>query len=99
MKLEISKCPFSFQECFKYEFFQSCYCTTYIRLISTSIIYTWLYNSTKGSLFIVVMAHAGHNIAVTLIQSPWRVGDVSHLMNALSYLAAAIIIVLMTDPR
>jgi membrane protease YdiL (CAAX protease family) len=72
---------------------------TYIRLISTSILYAWMYNSTKGSLFLVAIAHAGHNIAVTLIQSPWRVSDVNHLMLALSYLATAIPVVLVTDPR
>jgi membrane protease YdiL (CAAX protease family) len=72
---------------------------TYIRLISTSVLYTWMYNSTKASLFLIAIAHAGHNIAVTLIQSPWRVSHVNHLMLAGSYLASAIVVVLMTDPR
>jgi len=72
---------------------------TYIRLISTSILYAWMYNSTKGSLFLAAIAHAGHNIALTLIQSPWRVSDVSHLMSAVSYLLAAVAVVLMTNSR
>lgn len=72
---------------------------TYIRLISTSIIYAWMYNSTKGSLFLVTIAHAGHNIAVTLIRSPGRFPDTNHLMLALSYFAAAVAVVLMTDTR
>ena len=40
---------------------------TYIRLISTAIIYAWIYNSTNGSLLLVMVAHAGHNIGTELI--------------------------------
>lgn len=40
---------------------------TFVRLISTAIIYAWLYNSTGGSLLIVMLAHAGHNVAVRII--------------------------------
>jgi membrane protease YdiL (CAAX protease family) len=72
---------------------------TYIRLISTAIVYAWMYNSTKGSLFLVTIAHAGHNIALTFIPSPRQVSDVNHLMLALAYFAAAVAVVLMTNPR
>src|SRR5258708_22015684 len=35
---------------------------TYIRLVSTAIVYAWTYNSTNGSLFIAMLAHLGHNL-------------------------------------
>jgi CAAX protease family protein len=40
---------------------------TFARLIPMSIIYAWLYNSTGGSLLIVMLAHAGHNVAVRIV--------------------------------
>lgn len=40
---------------------------TYVRLIATAVIYAWIFNSTKGSLLLVMLAHAAHNIAVTLM--------------------------------
>lgn len=39
---------------------------TYVRLIPTAVIYGWLFAASKGSLFIVMVAHAAHNIAVDL---------------------------------
>ncbi len=69
---------------------------TYIRLISTSIIYAWMYNSTRGSLFLVMVAHAGHNIAATVIGVPSN-GVYQQLIVALLYLLAAIAVVLATD--
>ena len=72
---------------------------TYVRLIATAVIYTWMYNSTGGSLFLVMVAHAGHNIAAALIQAPADgIRDVSAIV-ALSYLTVAIGVVLMTGPR
>ncbi len=72
---------------------------TYIRLIATAIIYGWLYNSTQGRLFLVMIAHAGHNIAVELIQIPEPGTDVVPVIIALLYLAAAIAVVLLTGTR
>jgi membrane protease YdiL (CAAX protease family) len=72
---------------------------TYIRLISTAIIYAWLYNSTNGSLFLVMVAHAGHNIAIDLIQIHEQGTDVVSVIIALLYLVAAIAVVLMTRPQ
>jgi CAAX protease family protein len=71
---------------------------TYMRLISTSIVYAWMYNSTKGSLFLVMVAHAGHNIAAALIQTPSS-GVHSHLIIALFYLGTAIAVTVMTKAR
>jgi len=69
--------------------------TQYLRLIATAVIYAWIYNSTKGSLFLVMVAHAAHNITVDLMP---MVGG-SGVIVALSYVAVAIVVVLMTDPR
>ncbi len=69
--------------------------TQYLRLIATAVIYAWIYNSTNGSLFLVMVAHAAHNITVDLMP---QVGG-SAVIVALSYVAVAVVVVLMTDPR
>ncbi len=69
--------------------------TQYLRLIATAVIYAWIYNSTKGSLFLVMVAHAAHNITVGLMP---QVGG-GAIIVALSYVAVAIVVVLMTDPQ
>lgn len=38
-----------------------------LRMISTAILYGWLYIRTRGSLPVVMLAHAGHNIAVDVL--------------------------------
>jgi membrane protease YdiL (CAAX protease family) len=38
--------------------------------VATSIILTWLYNGTRGSLLIVVLAHATANLALTILAEP-----------------------------
>jgi len=71
---------------------------TYIRLISTAVIYAWIYNSTGGSLPAVMVAHAAHNIHSGFI--PGASVDPRHLgplLGALCYAAAAIVIVLATN--
>jgi len=71
---------------------------TYIRLISTAVIYAWIYNSTGGSLPAVMVAHAAHNIDSGFI--PGASIDPTHLgplLGALWYVAAAIVIVLATN--
>jgi hypothetical protein len=57
-----------------------------------------MYNSTRGSLFLVMVAHAGHNIAATLIGAPSN-GVYQLLIFALLYLLAAIAVVLATDSQ
>jgi membrane protease YdiL (CAAX protease family) len=69
--------------------------TQYLRLIATAVIYAWIYNGTNGSLFLVMVAHAAHNFTVDLMP---QVGG-SPVIIALSYVAVAILVVLMTDPR
>ncbi len=72
---------------------------TYIRLISTAIIYAWIYNSTNGSLFLVMVAHAGHNLATELVGTPAEGSQIVALLIALLYLTVALVVVLVTDPR
>lgn len=66
---------------------------TYVRLISTAIIYGWIYNRTRGSLLLVMLAHAGHNIAVDLFPP---VTEGAALLLAFLYLAAAIAVIWAT---
>ena len=71
---------------------------TFIRLISTAVIYAWIYNSTGGSLPAVMVAHAAHNIDSGFI--PGASIDPTHfgpLLGALCYAGAAIIVVLATN--
>ena len=71
---------------------------TYIRLTSTAVIYAWMYNSTNSSLFIAMVAHLGHNLAASLIPTPADQGQ-QHLITALLYCVAAMIVVFTTDAR
>jgi uncharacterized protein len=69
---------------------------TYVRLISTAVIYGWIYNGTRGSLLLVMLAHAGHNIAVDLLP-PATEG--AALLLAFLYLALAIAVVWVTKAQ
>lgn len=73
---------------------------SYLRLISTAVLYGWLYNMTR-SLLLVMIAHAGHNLAVTLIPTPTDPDGLWHLLLALTYLVAASVVVpqLVRFPR
>ena len=71
---------------------------TYIRLTSTAVIYAWMYNSTSGSLFLAMTAHLGHNLAASLVPVPADSGQ-QHLIIALLYFVAAMIVVFATRPR
>ena len=68
---------------------------TYVRLVSTAIIYAWIYNSTNGSLFLVMVAHAGHNLATDLVRIPAEAAQAVPAIVALLYLAAATAVVLV----
>lgn len=64
---------------------------TYARLIPTAVIYGWLFTVSKGSLFVVMLAHAAHNVAVDLFAT----SDGSLLLTALiagGYLIAGSIV-------
>jgi membrane protease YdiL (CAAX protease family) len=71
---------------------------TYIRLTSTAVVYAWMYNSTDGSLLITMLAHLGHNLAASLIPAAGD-GGRQHLVNAMAYLVAAVVVVVITEPQ
>jgi uncharacterized protein len=48
----------------------SLYIPFVIMVIATSVICTWLYNNTGGSLFIIVLYHAAVNLPITVLISP-----------------------------
>jgi membrane protease YdiL (CAAX protease family) len=72
---------------------------TYVRMISTSILYAWAYNSTGGSLMLVMAAHACHNLAIDFIPLPQNDASVVPLIIAFLYFLAAVAVVLSTEPR
>ena len=67
---------------------------TFIRMIATSIIYSWLFNRSGGSLWLVMAAHAGHNIAVMLVQMPSEGSEFVALIMALLYAVVAALVVI-----
>jgi membrane protease YdiL (CAAX protease family) len=71
---------------------------TFVRLIATSIVYAWIYNGTQGSLLIVMLAHAGHNLAVRFVPAADSVQHGDPVVATL-YVVAAILVVLVTRPR
>ena len=66
---------------------------TFVRLISTSIVYAWLFNSTRGSLLIVMLAHAGHNLAVRFVPLAGSVQHGDSVVTGLYALAAVAVLV------
>jgi membrane protease YdiL (CAAX protease family) len=65
---------------------------TFARLTATSVVYAWLLNSTRGSLLIVMLAHAGHNIAARVVPLPGGTQQADPV-TALLYVAAAVMVV------
>lgn len=66
---------------------------TYVRLIATAVIYGWIYVRTGGSLLLVMLAHAGHNIAVDLVPAALLDTVAMPLLIACLYAAAAMVLV------
>ena len=65
---------------------------TFARLTATSVVYAWLLNGTRGSLLIVMLAHAGHNIAAQVVPLPGGTQQADPV-TALLYVAAAAVVV------
>jgi len=72
---------------------------TYVRLISTAVIYAWIFNGTGGSVLLVMLAHAGHNIANRIVVPPSDAEVDFPILIAALYLAAAVALVLLARDR
>lgn len=72
---------------------------TYLRLTSTAILYGWLYNSTRGSLLVVLLAHGGFNIASSMVQSPAADVHTIPIIVAVLHGLAALAVIIATNPR
>lgn len=66
---------------------------TYVRLIATAVIYGWIYVRTGGSLLLVMLAHAGHNIAVDLITPSLLSTTTVPLLIVILYALAAMVLI------
>jgi membrane protease YdiL (CAAX protease family) len=66
-----------------------------IQGLAFTVIYTWLYNSTRGSLLLAVLFHTSTNAPLTLVLLPLGVEDFTGpfwLMAAMSAVAAIIVV-------
>jgi membrane protease YdiL (CAAX protease family) len=66
-----------------------------IQVIALAVIYTWLYNSTRGSLLLAVLLHTATNAPVTLVLLPLGIDDYAlpfWLMTAGTVLAAIVVV-------
>lgn len=70
---------------------------TIVLLGSLSVIYAWIWNG-AASLLLVMLAHAGYNIAGAVVGSPADGADLGPLQTGF-YLAWAAILVAMTSPQ
>jgi hypothetical protein len=61
-------------------------------------VFAWIYNGTQGSLLIVMLAHAGHNLAVRFVPAADSVQHGDPVVATL-YVVAAIAVVLATRSR
>ena len=66
-----------------------------IQAVALAVIYTWLYNSTQGSVLLAVLFHTATNAPVTLILLPLGMADYTlpfWLLSAFMALAAIIVV-------
>ena len=72
---------------------------TYLRLTSTAILYAWLYNSSRGSLLLVLVAHGAFNIDNSVVQTPASGLHAIPIIVAVLHGLVALGVVLATNPR
>jgi hypothetical protein len=71
-----------------------------VTVVASSVMLTWMYNGTGGSLLIVVLAHAAANLPLSLLITP--LGDAMtqpFLVYAAILVAAALVVVVVTGPE
>jgi len=72
---------------------------TYLRLTSTAILYAWLYNSTRGSLLVILVAHGAFNVDTSIVQTPSSDVHTIPIIVAVLHGLAALAVVMATNPR
>jgi membrane protease YdiL (CAAX protease family) len=72
---------------------------TYLRLTSTAILYAWLYNSSRGSLLLVLVAHGAFNIDNSIVQTPASDTHTIPIIVAVLHGVAALVVISLTHPR
>jgi membrane protease YdiL (CAAX protease family) len=72
---------------------------TFVRLLSTAVVYAWLYNASGGSLPVVMVAHAAHNLAIETMPAQAIGTDAGALTMAGLYLLAALVVIGATRGR
>jgi membrane protease YdiL (CAAX protease family) len=71
---------------------------TFVRLVATAVVYAWLYDRSGAGLAVVMVAHAGHNLAIDFA-APELVGSQrGGWIIAFLYLVAAVAVVIL-EPR
>ena len=74
--------------------------TYYLTTIAQAIVFAWLYNSTKGGLLVVMIAHAAGNLPPFLAVTGETPGVIATLpMTEVAYTTAALAVVLYAGPR
>ena len=67
-----------------------------IAVIAASVIYTWLYNNTDGSLLIIVLYHAASNLPITVLVSSPASQQTAFLIYVALTIATAVTLVIAT---
>lgn len=67
-----------------------------LALLALAILFTWLYNNTRGSLLLVVLFHAANNTAAMFLPVEFAAADgIEHNILTLEYIVAAALVVLV----
>jgi CAAX protease family protein len=70
----------------------------FVRIVAESVFLSWLYNRTRGSLLICILAHAGMNLSIVTLSPLQTVGIWPQLVYMLLFCGVAGLIVWRTHP-
>ena len=65
--------------------------------MAMSVLFAWLYNSSGGSLLIVMIAHAGYNLGIRIV--PSVTGDHADAFVVALFVVAAVAAAVVAGPR